>query len=160
MIGRTLCKAPTVPAKSRAYYKEHIIVGKHPYYAVDPREGGKPEWVRQLYIDHLLPLIELLDAGYTEGLDFVAQLTLYDAANNDYCRLHSDTQDIAPQIIVAMGSFEGGDLVVHGPDAEQQKGLKQQHQQHQQQQQQQRALRNRSSRKRSPRLHAPANWLI
>ena len=59
-IGRTLCRASTVPAKNKAYYKEHIIAGKHPFYAIVPRKGRKAEWVRKLYSEHFVPLIQLL----------------------------------------------------------------------------------------------------
>ena len=92
---------------------QHNLKAHEQVYIRDARESGKPKWIKHLYSDHLVPLLEEVDPQYAgKHEDYAVQVTLYDSSKRDSCKEHADKDDIAPQLMMTLGDFTGGELAV------------------------------------------------
>lgn len=110
MMGRTIGKG-TVPKEHyrRHNFKDEIV------FVRNPREGGKPQWQKDLWSRHLVPLIELVApewAGTHE--DFAVQVNIY--TDGCYCKPHRDEHDIDVQYGLGLGNYSGGALQMTSVD--------------------------------------------
>jgi hypothetical protein len=76
--------------------------------------------------DHFVPLLKLLDSKYARHEDFVAQLTLYDVDEGDFCVAHEDRELILEDTTLhgLDGNYEDGELVIGGSSLSTRRGLR------------------------------------
>eukprot|EP01050_Picozoa_sp_SAG11_P021182 SAG11_NODE_3717_length_2262_cov_4.740638_1_plen_324_part_10 len=112
LIGRTIGRTARPKAGQEDYYKRHNMADRqHEIVYIRPiSESGKPAWQKKLYYDHLKPLIEKVDPEYATDEDYGVQVSVYDSDKGDFCKQHTDSKDIAPQIMMCLGNFSGGEL--------------------------------------------------
>lgn len=105
LMGRTIGRG-TIPTQ---HYRPHNFKEDEIVFARDPRVGGKPQWQKDLWDRHLVPLIELVApewAGAHE--DFAVQVNVY--SDGSYCKSHRDEHDIDVQYGLGLGDYTGGAL--------------------------------------------------
>lgn len=110
LMGRTIGRG-TVPTE---HYQPHNFKDEI-VFVRDPRVGGKPQWQKDLWDMHLVPLIELVApewAGVHE--DFAVQVNIY--SDGSFCKSHQDEHDIDVQYGLGLGDYTGGALQMTGTD--------------------------------------------
>jgi hypothetical protein len=112
-IGRSLSHASKPPKGQEQYYAEHNMRKDKMVFIGDNKT--KPEWLKDLYKDHLTPLIckAAEDWAGKDG-DWAVQLLVY--KDGDYCEEHVDKEDIDVQYMLCLGSYTGGELRVRVGD--------------------------------------------
>eukprot|EP01043_Picozoa_sp_COSAG02_P008945 COSAG02_NODE_296_length_25401_cov_7.672437_15_plen_105_part_00 len=90
LIGKTIGRAAKPKAGQERYYKQHNIPGRNEIVYVRPiRESGKPPWQKEMYYEHLKPLIEKVDPEYAKDEDYAVQVSVYDSDKGDFCKQHT-----------------------------------------------------------------------
>ena len=126
LIGKTIGRTAKPKSGSEQYYKQHNMADRqHEMVYVRPIcESGKPDWQKDLYYNDAKPLIEMIDPEYARDEDYAMQVSVYDSDRGDFCQQHTDDKDIAPQIMMCLGDFTGGELRLTLGDRSQDVALK------------------------------------
>lgn len=110
LMGRTIGRGAVPPEHyQRHNFKDEIV------FMRDPRVGGKPQWQKDLWDSHLVPLIELVAPEWAGGHeDFAVQVSIY--SDGSYCHSHRDEHDIDVQYGLGLGNYTGGALQMTSAD--------------------------------------------
>jgi hypothetical protein len=112
LIGRTKFKFANLSAVAKQYYKEYEFgdSGKKIFiYDQDLKLIGKAKWQKDLYFDHFLPLIHLIDDDWPDqDENWVAQLNAMIGGGYDKILAHTDPDDVCPQYAIGLGDYTGG----------------------------------------------------
>ena len=110
LMGRTIGRGAVPPEHyQRHNFKDEIV------FMRDPRVGGKPQWQKDLWDRHLVPLIKLVAPEWAgEHEDFAVQVSIY--SDGSYCNSHRDEHDIDVQYGLGLGNYTGGALQMTSAD--------------------------------------------
>ena len=109
-IGRTLAQKG-FKRLSEKYYRPFTVNGERRLvYMRDPLEGTKPEWMKRLYKDHLLPVAKLIDKEWVgENHDVVFQINIMDSPKM-HVKEHIDSNDVSFQYAIGLGEYTDGEF--------------------------------------------------
>ena len=98
-----------------SYFKVVTMVEPESTFAIyirDPREStNKPQWLKDLYFEHLCPLIWDIDPEWTgQANEFVVQVSFIEAGKAHFVNRHVDKHDIMWQYGIVLGEYKGGEL--------------------------------------------------